>query len=436
MEDLTAQTVDTSIAHTEWNPFFQELKDYIEKFDTMDVAETDQLRRAVVSYILRTQFYADGGAVNAHVLTVLGGLPSPYSLGEGMVARFRPVADNTSSTPTANLTGLGAKTIVREDGTALIAGDLSTDRDALLRYDGTSWRLSNGSLGAPQQALPDRFIAGLALHKNPSEPIAEFRGVSFQPGSCRSVANDMNLSFSSAFVKRFDTVDEGPALGGFPSATLGAPTVSTWYRVFIVGNADGVIDGGFDSVANDDAAALLTDLNVIRSGWGPYRQVGWVRTSFGVIIDLVPFLNDASNPNEFIWTGGEGFADYDPGSARVAGINAMETITIDFCPPDAVAILDFMGFTQSGAGQSGAAGIAHPVGHPDIAPTRTLNTLFGDRVGIAGGGASTPATTNSTNKLGLVRCRVDASQQMNVRWFMMGTLLWPFATTTGFVFER
>ena len=78
----------------------------------------------------------DGGAADAYTLTPTTALAAYVNR---MVALFIPAATNTTTTPTLNISGLGAKTIKRFDGTAVVAGDLSGI--TLAEYDGTNFRL-------------------------------------------------------------------------------------------------------------------------------------------------------------------------------------------------------------------------------------------------------------------------------------------------------
>jgi hypothetical protein len=64
---------------------------------------------------------------------------SQYSTGYEYLIKI--VNTNTSTTPTLNLDSLGAKTIVRQDGTALLAGDLLGEHT--FRYNGTNMVVLN-----------------------------------------------------------------------------------------------------------------------------------------------------------------------------------------------------------------------------------------------------------------------------------------------------
>ena len=77
----------------------------------------------------------------ADVLTLTPTVPlAAYATG-GRFAFLTGGSANTTSTPTVNVSALGAKTIVRRDGTALTAGDLPASTLIEIRYDGTNFRL-------------------------------------------------------------------------------------------------------------------------------------------------------------------------------------------------------------------------------------------------------------------------------------------------------
>lgn len=81
-----------------------------------------------------------GGTANALTAAVA---PAPASLSTRMVVQITIASTNTAAA-TLNLNSLGAKSIVRRDGSALVAGDLVAGQIATLIYDGTNWRLGAG----------------------------------------------------------------------------------------------------------------------------------------------------------------------------------------------------------------------------------------------------------------------------------------------------
>jgi hypothetical protein len=77
-----------------------------------------------------TTYGPETGAVNAYVVTLAY---APTSYADGMEVVFRPSATN-SAAATINVNGLGAKSIVNTDGTALSAGAMPGTGFAVVRY--------------------------------------------------------------------------------------------------------------------------------------------------------------------------------------------------------------------------------------------------------------------------------------------------------------
>lgn len=80
------------------------------------------------------------GSSTAYVATYS---PAPTSLTAGMVFYVKFVNANTTTTPTFNPNGLGAKTIVKNTNTALLVGDIAANMFCTLIYDGTNMVLQN-----------------------------------------------------------------------------------------------------------------------------------------------------------------------------------------------------------------------------------------------------------------------------------------------------
>jgi hypothetical protein len=91
-------------------------------------------------------YTVDTGTVNALQTTFVAGLD--FGLNTGTTIFLLPVHANTTSTPTLNVNGLGAKRILRYGNQGLAPGDLSIAALAVLIYDGQFWQLVN-----PQTAI-------------------------------------------------------------------------------------------------------------------------------------------------------------------------------------------------------------------------------------------------------------------------------------------
>lgn len=82
-----------------------------------------------------------GGTVDVITGSTVSASPTSYSAGQ--VYWFKSTGANTSTTPTININAIGAKTIVRQDGSALVAGDIASGKMIELYYDGTNMVFNN-----------------------------------------------------------------------------------------------------------------------------------------------------------------------------------------------------------------------------------------------------------------------------------------------------
>lgn len=91
-------------------------------------------------------FAVGGGSANAITATYT---PAITAVVDGMLLSVRATAANTTATPTFSPNGLTARTIVKQGGQALVAGDIrAASHDLLLRYraTGTVWELLNPTI--------------------------------------------------------------------------------------------------------------------------------------------------------------------------------------------------------------------------------------------------------------------------------------------------
>jgi hypothetical protein len=78
--------------------------------------------------------------------TITGSMtPDLTAYSTGMIVVFTPANDNTGAA-TINIDSLGAKSIVKEDGKALVSGDLQASTAHVLVYDGTNFVVLNPML--------------------------------------------------------------------------------------------------------------------------------------------------------------------------------------------------------------------------------------------------------------------------------------------------
>lgn len=294
MRDLNDKVTGGSLTADEWNDIPTEMQNIIEDMSiTLSGADLDQLGKALASMIGASTFYFDGGIADAYVMGMIGAKQGPTILAaitEGLIVRFRPGNTNTGAS-TVNVNGLGAKTITREDATALSAGDLDTGRDAYLRYDsGTdTFLLLNSSLPTDATPVaPKSYLAGMQL-ANGTDAIKD---INIAVGLARDSTDTKTMRQTiSPLVKQIDANwAEGTAAGGFPS-TLTLAT-DQWYDVFAIRRtSDGNIDAGYDT--SPVAANLLIDA----TAYSEFRRLG------SVLTDGTPNIIAFTQAGDFfLWT--------------------------------------------------------------------------------------------------------------------------------------
>lgn len=109
--------------------------------------------------------------------------PALTAYSAGMIVVFTP-ANNTTGAATININSLGAKTIVRGDGTALESGDLQASTSHVLVYDGTnfvvlnplSFSLVNGTLSGTLSVTGALTLNGALTTDNSSADEVGFKG--------------------------------------------------------------------------------------------------------------------------------------------------------------------------------------------------------------------------------------------------------------------
>jgi hypothetical protein len=83
-------------------------------------------------------YLADSGAADAYVVTLS---PAAAAYTTGMVVRFKATNANATTTPTVNVNGLGAKTITKNQGSAMAANDIKAGGLVTVQYDGTNFQM-------------------------------------------------------------------------------------------------------------------------------------------------------------------------------------------------------------------------------------------------------------------------------------------------------
>jgi len=113
-----------------------------------DLASTSDDHHRLIKSTLKATFPGAGSALLGVVSSVAGTdtitatMTGLGSYTTGLLVIIKPANNNTGAA-TLNIGALGAKSIVKGDGTALEAGDLQASVEHVLLYDGTSFVLIN-----------------------------------------------------------------------------------------------------------------------------------------------------------------------------------------------------------------------------------------------------------------------------------------------------
>lgn len=160
MEQLSNQVIDGTLGFASFNRLALEIETCITQLQSLTASKTNQLVQSVI-ILGSLNFSIASGTANAIVLSPIIGIEGPFSLIHGYTHRFRPTATNTGAV-TVNLASLGANALTLEDGTALSGGELSTNKDAWIRWNNTNtrWQLINtGTSGSSSVfSVPNNLV--------------------------------------------------------------------------------------------------------------------------------------------------------------------------------------------------------------------------------------------------------------------------------------
>jgi hypothetical protein len=104
----------------------------------------EQNASLLTTYINAADFFEDTGIVNAYNLIADSGRYEVYENINGGLIRFRPLNANTGAS-TISVSGQTAVNLLTEGGTPLTGGELSPNKDAYVRYNGTAYLLLNNA---------------------------------------------------------------------------------------------------------------------------------------------------------------------------------------------------------------------------------------------------------------------------------------------------
>ncbi len=197
-----------------------------------------------------TSFVVASGSANIYTATFSPALTAHCA---GLPLLIQAPATNTGAS-TFNPNSLGAKSIVRQDGSVLQAGDIVSGGVYQLVYDGTNYQLAAVSTPASIQGLFKNLIISAsgtsATITVTCDEIVVGNGTTYQ------TLRNVNLSIA------------GTANGanGLDTGTLAA---NTWYSIWVVCNSTtGTVAG---------ILSLSAIAPTMPSGYTPKARVGWTR---------------------------------------------------------------------------------------------------------------------------------------------------------------
>ena len=269
MEDLSTKIMNDDLSAVEFVQPMSEIQKLITNEGiALSAGDPNQLAKALSSLISSGDFYTATGAMPTKILTSVGSHQPLHAYVAGMKIRFRST-DASTSTCTINIDGLGPKSIIKENGNALDAGEIPANSDMEVRYDGTDFLvIRSGAKTYPIGHISGGLYEVLNAAPGDTTLISDLH--------CRDSNNLVDIDIASGFSKEFTTAF---ALGSGNGGFAGTRTVDSGYYFFAIKNVDGSQDLGFDS--SETAANLLAAANAIGTGWTYYRTLGRVHNASG-----------------------------------------------------------------------------------------------------------------------------------------------------------
>ena len=282
----TPKITGSVLTAAQHSPFLQQSERIIPNTGgTLIIDDIIQFGRGIISYTTIGSFFQDDSTIaNTIVLNQQGDFDTPQDAVEtwnGMLIRFRPKFANTGNA-TVNLAGLNGGTpinIVNESGVALSAGELSTNRDAFLRYDlaNTRFILLNSTLQSAVETLQSQVIPattttqGIAYLNKPitlsynSTTVIDYSAGTFQfdDGSDSGVLSAGSIDLATNGIGGLDTGSlainttyfqhayKNDTTGAFGTAMSTSPTSSTisgWTRVARIRGAVLITNGSSEII--------------------------------------------------------------------------------------------------------------------------------------------------------------------------------------------
>lgn len=199
----------------------------------------------------------------------------------GMVISYRPGTTNVT-TQTLAINGLAAVSILKHDGTALAAGDLTSGRDYLLTYDGAAFDLAPSGAGGGAVTTTDAYWPWPVDQGDAHNPGAGvFRVFSFTPAMTISPTKIALIGSGTGYVA-----------GGIYLASTGARVANASFACQTAGTGNGM-------QCSFAGAFTLTAGTRYRLGIGADASTGYYATNLPGLMSV----NNGTNTG-FVLAGG------------------------------------------------------------------------------------------------------------------------------------
>lgn len=234
---------------------------------TLDKTSQSQLLAAIKLIISGGggDYVASTSSANTYTAT-LTPAPSAYAAGQFITVKF---TNHNTGAATINFNSLGAKSIKRQDGSALNAYDIVDSMVAILIYDGTNFILANGFLGYSLQNESHNYAASTTAANTYTTtldpvPLAYTTGMRISIKFTNANTGAATINCNSLGAKSI-TLQDGTALAGGEMAAGGIADLrydGTNFQLMNAMNSNvtttAVLNDGYKYAASTTAANTYT----------------------------------------------------------------------------------------------------------------------------------------------------------------------------------
>lgn len=289
MQDLNDKVTGNSLTAPEWDQVPSELQNIIEKTgQVLSGADLDQVGKGVSAYGAGGAIiYTAAGTGDAIVLNPSSTYVKPPTLFTGMDVCFFATATNTTNV-TINAGGTGVKSALLETGAQLPANSIVTGFYYVFKYNGSNYTIKQQLLGgAPSSSgsIPSGYLNGFTLSNNVADSLHD---INIAVGSTKDSTGTQDMILATAIGKQIDVTWADGGTVGAPTGGRAAGvslTNDTWYHVFAIVKASGVVNVGFDTSAT--AANLMSTAAVVSALYVKYRHIGYIRYGTATILQFI-----------------------------------------------------------------------------------------------------------------------------------------------------